>query len=140
MWITTPVLQQLNSSAISLSHHWNQWYGSVGQNLLKIPGSLVAGGQTIPPGNFNQLSFIAGYGNIARTGVNGAATIGYDYQLKALQYAGVQATYNWDCCGVTFEYHHFGLGTVRNENYYRFALSLTNFGTFGTIRRQDRIY
>ena len=85
------------------------------------------------------MSFTAGYGNIARKGINAAANVGYDYQLKLLQYAGAQATYNWDCCGVTFEYRRWVLG-VRNENYFRFALSLANFGTFGNIRRQDRLY
>ena len=134
-----PVLQQLNASTISLGHRWNQWYGSVSQSLLKIPASLVAGGQTVPADTFNQLVFLGGYGNIARTGINGAINIGYDYQSKLLQYGGAQATYNWDCCGVTFEYRRWALG-VRNENYFRFALSLANFGTFGNIRRQDRLY
>ncbi len=135
-----PVLQQLNASTIMVSHHWRQWFATAGQSILKVPASIVTGGQPIPAGTFNQINFLGGYGNIARKGINAAATIGYDYQLEALQYGGVQATYNWDCCGVTFEYRHWGLGVVRNENYYRFALSLANFGTFGNIRRQDRLY
>ena len=136
-----PVLQQLNASTISLAHHWNKWYATVGQSLLKIPASIVEGGQPIPANTFNQLSFLGGYGNIASNGFNAAGTIGYDYQLKLLQYAGAQATYNWDCCGVTFEYRRWALGgAIRDENYYRFALSLANFGTFGNIRRQDRLY
>jgi len=60
--------------------------------------------------------------------------------MKILQYGAGQTTYNWDCCGLTFEYQRWFLGSVRNENYFRFALSLTNFGTFGNIRRQDRLY
>jgi LPS-assembly protein len=135
-----PVLQQLNASTISFGHHWSSWYGTVSQALLKLPASIVPGGQPIQANTFNQLVFLGGYGNIARKGINGAGTIGYDYQTKQLQYAGAQATYNWDCCGVTFEYRRWALGPVRNENYYRFALSLANFGTFGTIRRQDRLY
>jgi LPS-assembly protein len=134
------VLQQLNASTIILGHHWRQWYASVGHDLLKIPPSIVAGGQTIPANTFNQVQLLVGYGSIARRGLNAAASIGYDYQMKELQYGGAQTTYNWDCCGVTFEYRRWALGTVRNENYYRFALSLANFGTFGNIRRQDRLY
>ncbi len=135
-----PVLHQLNASTILVSHHWRQWFASAGQSFLKIPASLVAGGQTIPANTFNQIQFLGGYGSIARRGMNAAATIGYDYALGMLQYGGAQTTYNWDCCGVTFEYRRWALGSVRNENYYRFALSLANFGTFGTIRRQDRLY
>ncbi len=133
-----PVLQQLNASTISLSHHWNQWYGGISQALLKVPPSLVTGGQILPADTFNQLVFTGGYGNIARKGLNGAGLVGYDYQSKLLQYAGAQGTYNWDCCGFTFEFRRWVLG-VRNENEFRFALSLANFGTFGNIRRQDRL-
>jgi LPS-assembly protein len=52
----------------------------------------------------------------------------------------VQANYNWDCCGITFQYQHYALGTVRNENAFRFSLSLTNVGSFGTISRLERLY
>jgi len=135
-----PVLQQLNASTVIMGHHWNKWYINGGQTFLKIPASIVVGGQTIPANTFNQFRFLMGYGSISRTGLNAAATIGYDYQLTQLQYGAAQVTYNWDCCGVTFEYRRWALGAVRNENYYRFALSLANFGTFGNIRRQDRLY
>lgn len=135
-----PVLQQLNASTIAGGHHWNNWYLNGGQTFMNIPASLVAGGHQIPANTFNQLRFLFGYGSIARKGINAAGTVGYDYEAKQWQYAGAQATYNWDCCGITFEYRHWGLGAVRTENYYRFALSLANFGTFGNIRRQDRIY
>ena len=30
--------------------------------------------------------------------------------------------------------------SVRNENAYRFSFSLTNVGTFGTIKRLQRLY
>jgi hypothetical protein len=29
---------------------------------------------------------------------------------------------------------------VRNENQFRFALSLSNVGTFGTLRKQERLF
>ena len=133
-----PVLRQLNASTVSLSQRWNQWYASVSDAILKVPASLVAGGQPLPANAFDQFVIWTGYGNISRKGLNGAVIVGYDYQGKMLQYGGGQVTYNWDCCGVTFDYRRWVLG-VRDENYYRFALSLANFGTFGTIRKQDRL-
>jgi len=135
-----PVLHQINSSMVMLSHRWDKWYTSGGQTYLNIPSSIVAGGQPIPANTFNQFRFLLGYGNIARKGLNVAGNVNYDYEMQVLQYAAAQTTYNWDCCGVTFEYQRWFLGSVRNENYFRFALSLTNFGTFGNIRRQDRLY
>jgi LPS-assembly protein len=135
-----PVLQQLNSSNLSAGYHWTSWYINGGQSYVKLPASVIVGGQEIPASVYNQLRFVLGYGGISRRGINVAGTAGYDYETKTTLYAGAQATYNWDCCGVTFEYRRWSLGAVRNENYYRFALSLANFGTFGTIRKQDRIY
>jgi LPS-assembly protein len=134
------VLQQLNASTISGGYRWKDWYVNGGQTYMNIPASLAAGGTVIPANTFNQFRFLLQYGNINRRGINAGGTVGYDYEAKATQYVGIQANYNWDCCGVTFEYRHWGLGAVRTENYYRFALSLANFGTFGNIRRQDRVY
>ena len=134
-----PVLKQLNASTVSYSQRWNQWYGSISQSYLQIPPSLIAGGQVLPADTFNQFVLMGGYGNISRKGLNGAGLVGYDYHAQMLQYGGAQITYNWDCCGVTFDYRRWVLG-VRNENYFRFALSLANFGTFGTVRRQDRLF
>ena len=57
-----------------------------------------------------------------------------------IQYAASQATYNWDCCGVTVEYRRLALGALRNENQFRFAFTLANVGTFGTLKRQERVY
>jgi LPS-assembly protein len=62
-----------------------------------------------------------------------------------LQYAAAQTSYNWDCCGFSFEYRRFTLGSttigsVRNENEFRFALTLANIGTFGNMRRQERLF
>ena len=135
-----PVLHQVNSSMVILGHRWDKWYTYAGQTYLNIPQSIVAGGQPIPANTFNQFRFLLGYGNISRKGLNVAGNVNYDYQMKILQYGAGQTTYNWDCCGLTFEYQRWFLGSVRNENYFRFALSLTNFGTFGNIRRQDRLY
>ncbi len=42
--------------------------------------------------------------------------------------------------GISIEYRRFALGAVRNENQFRFSLSLANIGTFGTLRRQERLF
>ena len=49
----------------------------------------------------------------AAAGFNLAANGGYDFVHGTLQYAGVQATYNWNCCGLTFGYRRFDLGSIR---------------------------
>ena len=41
---------------------------------------------------------------------------------------------------MSVEYRRFALGSVRNENQFRFALTLANVGTFGTLRKQERLF
>ena len=50
-----------------------------------------------------------------RGGFNLAANGGYDFVHGELQYGGIQAVYNWDCCGLTVGYRRFALGSARDE-------------------------
>ena len=108
-----------------------------------------------PPDHFNQFRVMAGYGNLAKRGMNAAASFGFDadpvgtlpvqkplalVEAHVLQYSAVQASYNWDCCGLSFEYRRYELGSIRNENQFRFSFTLANIGAFGNLKRQERIY
>jgi LPS-assembly protein len=57
-----------------------------------------------------------------------------------LQYATIQANYNWNCCGLSVEYRKFELGSVRNEGSYKFNLTLANIGTAGNLRKAERLF
>jgi LPS-assembly protein len=99
----------------------------------------------IPPPDFNQYRILVGYGHPNKQGPSAGASIGYDQHFNYLQFAAAQTSYNWDCCGLSFEYRRFQLGSttigsIRNENEFRFALSLANIGTFGNMRRQERLF
>jgi LPS-assembly protein len=95
---------------------------------------------TAGPDRFNQFRVTLGYGNLSKRGINAAANIGFDSNLSFLQYSAFQTSYNWDCCGISFEYRRYALGSVRNENQFRFAFTLANIATFGNLKRQERIY
>ena len=56
------------------------------------------------------------------------------------QYGAAQLAYNWNCCGFSVEYRKYQLGSVRNENAYRFNFTLANIGTAGNIRRAERLF
>ena len=88
----------------------------------------------------NQVGFVAGYGNLGRRGFNAAFAGNYDVRAGFLQFSAVQVSYNNDCCGISFEYRRFALGPVRNENQFRVAFSLANIGTFGNMKRQERLF
>jgi len=51
-----------------------------------------------------------------------------------------QVSYNGSCCGIAFEYRRLALGTIRTENQFRLALIIANIGTFGNLRRQEKIF
>jgi len=127
-----PVLHQVNASTVFAGYRWHNWYVNAGQFYLNVP----------PPNAsiFDQYRLMLLYGNITKQGISAAGSIGFDTRLHYLQTGTAQLNYNWDCCGLTFEYQRFALGAVRNENAYRFAFSLTNIGTFGTIRRNQRLF
>jgi LPS-assembly protein len=63
-----------------------------------------------------------------------------DALLDQVQFGSAQLAYNWDCCGVNVEYRRFSLATVRNENQYRFSFTLANIGSFGNLRRNERLF
>ncbi len=81
-----------------------------------------------------------GYGQVNKRGFSAATNLGFDGGLGSLQYSSAQASYNWDCCGVSMEYRRFNLGTVRDENQFRFTFALANIGSFGNLKRQERLY
>ncbi len=73
-----------------------------------------------------------------------AANGGYDFVADKIQYGGIQAVYNWDCCGVTMGYRRFELGSVgstsRNEQEWLYGFTLANFGTVGDVRRTTSVF
>jgi LPS-assembly protein len=92
----------------------------------------------------NQVRFLVGYGNFTRRGVNAAWSVIYDFNTKTRQYNTAQLAYNWDCCGVALELRQVGLRQLglqyRNESQFRFTFSLKNVGSFGNLRRQERLF
>jgi LPS-assembly protein len=83
-------------------------------------------------------------GKQSGSGFNLAANGGYDFIQHSIQYAGAQAVYNWNCCGLTVGYRRFQLGTVgttsRNETQYLYSFTLANFGNVGDIRRSNSVF
>jgi LPS-assembly protein len=129
--------ERINASTILLSHRIGNFFIGGSHAFLETPTLPVTSAQ---PSHFNQFRWLMGYGNPNKRGISAASNIGYDINNNFLQYAAAQISYNWDCCGFSVEYRRFALGSVRNENQFRFALSLTNIGTFGTLRRQERLF
>ncbi len=84
------------------------------------------------------------FGKPSGNGFNIAANGSYDFEAGQIQYGGVQAVYNWDCCGLSMGYRRFELGTIqgtgRNEHEWLYGFTLANFGSVGDIRRATSIF
>jgi LPS-assembly protein len=95
----------------------------------------------LPPTQFpsEQIRAIVGYGNSLRRGFNAALGINYDFRSNTMQHNISQVAYNWDCCGVALELRKFNFG-LRKETQLRFSFSLKNIGSFGNLRRQERLF
>ncbi len=142
-----------------LDYHRGQYFGGVSHARLNAPGRFNTGTgtgtDTISSGtsDFSQLRLLLGYGTPTKPGLSLAANIGLDLSairpqstaanvIRGLQtqYATAQFAYNWNCCGFSAEYRKYELGSVRNENAYRFNFTLANIGTAGNLRRTERLF
>jgi LPS-assembly protein len=145
-------LNRINQSTLLVNYNLGQFTFGGGDAYLQIPQN-----PTVQPGlsegkcgpvegtnqitcKFQQFRVAMGYGGLTRKGFSAATSLGYDTEVKQLQFATVQTTYNWDCCGITLEYRRYAIANVRNENLYRFTFTLANIGSLGNLRRQERLY
>ena len=130
----------ITASTTLVTHRFAEFFVAGSHAYLNVPGGILSPTPVTGPVKFNQLRWLVGYGHPNKRGISAAANVGFDIESGFLQYSAFQTSYNWDCCGVSFEYRRFALGSVRNENQFRFSLSLSNVGTFGTLRRQERLF
>jgi LPS-assembly protein len=148
---------RINSSTFYTGFHFGDFFVGASHAYLQVPGEVVADpanpgknlNTCIPhvlnqppcvPPLFDQIRAQLGYGSPTKRGWSAAGNIGFDREFNLLQYGAAQTAYNWDCCGLSFEYRRFSLGSVRNENQYRFAFTLANIGSFGNLKRQERLF
>lgn len=148
---------RINASTLYAGYHFGDIFVGASHAYLQVPGEVVADPNNpatilptciphvfnqnpcVPP-LFDQFRAQLGYGSPTKRGWSAAANMGFDREFNLLQYGAIQAAHNWDCCGISVEYRRFSLGSVRNENQYRFAFTLANIGSFGNLKRQERIF
>jgi len=131
---------RVNTSTALFNQHFGMFTIGAGNAFLHAPGVISNTGGAPADVKFNQFRSVLGYGNASKRGFSAAVTMGLDALLTQLQYGSAQVTYNWDCCGVNIEYRRFALANVRNENQFRFSFTLANIGSFGNLRRTERLF
>jgi LPS-assembly protein len=126
-----PLLKRFVDSSFTVDVRVKKYFISAGSDQLR-PDSLIAGNQ-------NQLRSTFGYGDPNRKGWNAAFSSVYDFRQARLEYGVAQATYNTDCCGLSFQVRRFSFGT-RNENQYLVSFSIANIGSVGNLKKQERLF
>ena len=131
---------RINSSAAFGEYRLGNYFFGASHVFFHVPANSVTEIYANEPLVFHQVRALIGYGHPNKRGFSGGASVGYDTNLNFLQYAAVQGSYNTDCCGFSFEYRHTNVSGVPVENQYRFAFTLANIGTFGNMKRQEKLY
>ena len=143
--------KKFTSNNVLVDVHQGSWFSGLSYARLNAPGRFFYGsadpssstgldGFTSATSNFSQMRLLLGYGMPTKKGLSMAGNAGLDLRLTTVQYGALQTAYNWDCCGLSVEYRKYELGTVRNENAYRFNFTLANIGTAGNLRRAERLF
>jgi LPS-assembly protein len=145
-------LHRVNANTLLVNYNAGPFTFGGGDAFLQIPQTSsvqpglgqgkcgpVSGGAQVTC-KFQQFRLALGYGSLTKRGLSAATSAGFDAETRKLQFATAQTTYNWDCCGITLEYRRYAIANLRNENLFRFTFSLANIGTFGNLRRQERLY
>jgi len=132
-----PKAGRLGADNLFAGYSWGRTTVGLGHSLLNAVDETGSKASLIQS---QQVQPFLSIGKPSGGGFNLAANGGYDFVHGALQYAGVQAIYNWDCCGLTFGYRRFALGSVRDETQWLYSFTLANFGSVGDIRRSNSAF
>jgi LPS-assembly protein len=126
-----PYYHRVVDSSFSVDYRWKLYSLTAGNNFARLDPLLTA--------RANQYNFRAGFGDANKRGLSAAVNAVYDFHQHFLAFFTTQATYNTDCCGFSVEYGrwHFGL---RDETRVTFSFAIANVGTFGSLKRNDRLF
>jgi LPS-assembly protein len=128
---------RIDASNLFAGYSWGGTTVGLGHALLNAVDEKGSIASTIQS---QQLQPFLSIGKPSGAGFNLAANGGYDFEHGALQYAGVQSVYNWNCCGLSFGYRRFALGSVRDETQWLYSFTLANFGSVGDIRHSNSVF
>lgn len=131
---------RVDANNIFADYRQGNLFGSFGYSTLQALNPSFTSQLASQVTKYNILRLLGGFGDPSKRGLSAAADAGYDFTEDALQYGGIQASYNWNCCGFSVEYRRFALGSVRNENSYGFNFTLAGVGAAGNLKHSEQIF
>jgi LPS-assembly protein len=131
---------RMDASNIFADYRRDSVFASMGYSTLQALDAAFTASLASQVTKYNLLRMLLGYGDPTKRGLSAGVNAGYDFVQNALQYGGIQSSYNWDCCGLSVEYRRLALGSVRNENQYSFNFTLAGVGAAGNLKHSERIF
>ncbi len=128
-----------NASNLFANYRRGAVFGSIGYSLLQALNPTFTSNPATQTTKYNPLRILLGYGNQVKPGLSVAGDAGYDFAEDQLQYYGAQASYNWNCCGLSFGYRRLSLGTVQNQSEELFSFTLAGVGSAGNLKHSQQI-
>ena len=126
-----PLRKRIVNSTLASDARFSNYFIGLGHNQVRS-------NPVISP-SANQLLIRGGYGAEGRrgwsTGFNGI----YDFREGIMQFALTQVSYNTDCCGLSVQFRRISAG-FRNENQFLLSFAIANIGSFGTLKKQERLF
>ncbi len=131
---------RMDASNVYANYRRDSVFASVGYSTLETLNGSFTSDLASQVTKYNLLRLLLGYGDPTKRGLSSGVNAGYDFVQNALQYGGIQSSYNWDCCGLSVEYRRLALGSVRNENQYSFNFTLAGVGAAGNLKHSEQIF
>jgi LPS-assembly protein len=123
----------VSNSTLTADYRSGAFFVSMGHGQVRTDPVLTA--------SANQLRGSIGYGEPNRRGMNARFETIYDFRKGGIQYSTTQLTYNTDCCGFSVQIRTLNLGPgVPSRTEARVAFSIANIGSFGTLKKQERLF
>jgi LPS-assembly protein len=133
-----PVTKRIDADNLYAGYSWGRTTLGVGHSMLNAVDENSGSASTIKS---QQVQPYLAIGKQSGNGFNLAVKGGYDFVLSQFQYEGVQATYNWNCCGFTVGYRRFDLGSIRgDDSQWLYSFTLANFGSVPGISRSKSVF
>jgi LPS-assembly protein len=131
---------RLDASNLFADYRRDSVFGSIGYSTLQALNGSFTSNSASQVTQYSLIRLLMGYGAPTKRGFSTAVNGGYNLTQDALQYAGIETSYNLDCCGLVIEYRRLVLGTVPTENEYRFSITLAGVGAAGNLAHSERIF
>jgi len=132
-----PLRKGVVANVVGTDYRFSHFVINIGQALVRDDSPTDA--VTVLTPTEGQFRGLIGYGDATKHGVNAAMSFYYDYRAGEIEYMAAQGGYNTNCCGFSVQYRRLHFGTFDDVQILG-SFGIANVGSFGTLKRQERIF